>query len=790
MENGNEGCRATHSAFVACRGALGDFGCKIIHFKMGRVSKRKRHLRGLAESRKRKSQAAASSSVVAVVESNDDESDEFSDGRSDASDSSSSTGADSSPEDDGEVVLMLLADDDDEAECDADGGDGNGDEGGDPAPTRLNAYSTSHDEARLPAARGFHRSTVFRRRQAKEKLNQAAMGCHSLHKFYRRKGEASADAEARPIRSQPSTNILKDKKKVKEAVERLRKLKLNSNKTVRSQARSLPKVQLLQFLSVLRFLVLVQSDPATSVTSSEAVAAAIYYEATKHSSDEFAGRRTFKNRGATIRKWAKEYVLTGSISQPNQGKHCKTSSLIHDEDVIVFLKDAIRSLSPNQRSPDMLRQIVEKELHVLLFLTTPVKICLKTARRWLKELGFEKKRRQKGSAYVDGHERADVVAARNEYVETWFNSFQPRLIHYKGPNLAEMEVPDVQGQRILVDVYQDETCFFANDGAREVYLAEGEQSLLPKSQGNSYMYSGFICSCHGPLRLSEEQQRANPGVRPDACQFFEPGKNPDGYFCNEHLVEQAQNAMKVCDILHPPDKYQAVFIFDHSTTHEKMPDDALVANRLNIKDGGKKVKLMRDGWIVKADGTKEPFKMQKEVDGKLVQKGLETIAKERGMPWPPEPVPGITGKDRKRRWARIALSKQPDFVAQQSSSRLKEVIEGSGHLFSFLPKFHCEFNPIEMYWALLKQYTRRNCDYTWKGLKQSLPLAIASVSITVIRRMFQNVYRHLHAYHFRDDDQKGLTTSQVARAVKKFTRHRSIPPEYMQNLIRDDDEAV
>ena len=173
--------------------------------------------------------------------------------------------------------------------------------------------------------------------------------------------------------------------------------------------------------------------------------------------------------------------------------------------------------------------------------------------------------------------------------------------------------------------------------------------------------------------------------------------------------------------------------------------------------------------------------MQHMVDGELKQKGLQTIAKERapvGMKWPPVPVAGITGKDKKKRWARIVLSKQPDFVEQQENSKLKEMIENHGHLFCFLPKFHCEFNPIEMYWALLKQYTRRNCDYTWKGLEESLlPKAIKSVSLKVIRRMFQNVHRHLEAYHF------GLTPKQVAFAVKKFSRHRSIPRHFMEKLM-------
>ena len=43
-----------------------------------------------------------------------------------------------------------------------------------------------------------------------------------------------------------------------------------------------------------------------------------------------------------------------------------------------------------------------------------------TAVRWLKKLGFSMCRVQKG-VYVDGHEREDVVAARNNLI-TYLNT--------------------------------------------------------------------------------------------------------------------------------------------------------------------------------------------------------------------------------------------------------------------------------------------------------------------------------------------------------------------------------
>jgi hypothetical protein len=48
-----------------------------------------------------------------------------------------------------------------------------------------------------------------------------------------------------------------------------------------------------------------------------------------------------------------------------------------------------------------------------------------------------------------------------------------------------------------------------------------------------------------------------------------------------------------------------------------------------------------------------------------------------------------------------ALECQPDFKAEKPL--LQVLIEKRGHICLFLPKFHCELNPIEMVWAQIKR---------------------------------------------------------------------------------------
>src|ERR1700692_4587861 len=49
---------------------------------------------------------------------------------------------------------------------------------------------------------------------------------------------------------------------------------------------------------------------------------------------------------------------------------------------------------------------------------------------------------------------------------------------------------------------------------------------------------------------------------------------------------------------------------------------------------------------------------------------------------------------------RRVISLQQDFINEKPL--LQIIIEEAGHKCYFLPKFHCELNPIEMYWGWVK----------------------------------------------------------------------------------------
>jgi len=60
---------------------------------------------------------------------------------------------------------------------------------------------------------------------------------------------------------------------------------------------------------------------------------------------------------------------------------------------------------------------------------------------------------------------------------------------------------------------------------------------------------------------------------------------------------------------------------------------------------------------------------------------------------------------------------------------LETVILQAGHEVIFYPKFHCELNYIEYYWAVLKRYTREHCKYSFPELVKTVLEAMSPVDI-------------------------------------------------------------
>ncbi len=352
------------------------------------------------------------------------------------------------------------------------------------------------------------------------------------------------------------------------------------------------------------------------------------------------------------------------------------------------------------------------------------KICKETARVWLHKLGFDQRCHSKG-VYFDGHDREDVVAHRKQFVS--------QLADLESKTMSPSQPHPVTTERPIIRVYHDESTFNANAMQSSFWADEEVQVLRQKSLGAAIMVSDFIEDIGGYLRHEGEEARV--------C--IEPSR--DGYFNSDGFLTQVEKAVSIFEKKYPD--AQGLFLFDNAPSHCKYAPDALNATHMNVNPGGKQPKLCDTTWngqiqhLCLPDGT---------------PKGMKMVLEERGINTRRITAPGM----------RKLLSDMKDFKEQKSL--VEELILSKGHLFSFLPKFHCELNPIERCWCRAKQYTRQHANGSIIRLRRIVREGLESVTLDLIQKYYATCRDYERAYR------EGHVTKEIEAVVKVFKSHRRI----------------
>ena len=209
-------------------------------------------------------------------------------------------------------------------------------------------------------------------------------------------------------------------------------------------------------------------------------------------------------------------------------------------------------------------------------------ISLRCAYRWMHKMGFRYGRYQKGT-FVDGHERPDVV----EFRKLFLKKMHVYEITHKLPPLPEdnlippYTVGNPDARKELVLVFHDECVFHTNDDKVYSWTEQGRARLKPKGQGRGIMISDFVDEHNGFLRLSDDafaRYRINdPSLKQSARQHIVIGHANEGYWTNEHFLNNVKDAMKIASLLYPSSTHTVVFIFDQSSNHCAFSEDSLNA---------------------------------------------------------------------------------------------------------------------------------------------------------------------------------------------------------------------
>lgn len=438
----------------------------------------------------------------------------------------------------------------------------------------------------------------------------------------------------------------------------------------------------------------------------------------------------------------------------------------------------------------------------------------------------------KKGIYKDGHERPDVVLARKKYcndldeLKSRMPTSVPACDNPKtcesccGKGCIRLEEPADGPESRVIKIFHDE-CIMASNEGRCSYWGRPGDRLFRKSKGKCRMVSGFICECHGRMEVKEHDVEAfekfakqrSPDLVFKYSQILDasgktvgyssfttitPGKNDDGWWTGENVVAQVAEVTVIFEFLHCRSggrKTQGLFIFDNSTNHSCYPPGALhVSSGINKSAGGanapgsvkngKMVPRMRDGWYLNKQNERVVQSMH-NADGLF--KGTEAILLERGRA-----IAGIRAtcilkdgdvKPNPTCCLKHMLAAEADFKEQASA--LEELIISMGHMAKMLPKCHPELNPIEQFWAAVKEYLRRVCGYSFAELKENIPAALASVPLEQVQRYFQRAWRFQELYLFEFRHELELPAAVRDHAMKKYKRHRTVPTTLLQDVETD-----
>ncbi|KAF8595329.1 hypothetical protein BDV93DRAFT_575517 [Ceratobasidium sp. AG-I] len=210
------------------------------------------------------------------------------------------------------------------------------------------------------------------------------------------------------------------------------------------------------------------------------------------------------------------------------------------------------------------------------------------------------------------------------------------------------------------------------------------------------------------------------------------------------LIEQVKNAIRIFNIMHPG--AVMLMFFDQSSAHNAYASDALSARMEQVlRERGLWDTLTRTAGGKRPVGCCKGCKATAAVREKVLAEAQATMELNPEVFVSIDNVLEVTHIESLEDATEVqtmnrfccmekCLSTEADFIGEKPL--LQIVIEEAGHLCILLPKFHCELNPIEMYWGYAKQRFRPKCNGSFPLAKKLVPECLDACSVTTIRRFF------------------------------------------------------
>ncbi|PBK86096.1 hypothetical protein ARMGADRAFT_1047942 [Armillaria gallica] len=342
--------------------------------------------------------------------------------------------------------------------------------------------------------------------------------------------------------------------------------------------------------------------------------------------------------------------------------HIITKSLLNDKSVQVAYWTWLNEQKVRTITSKLFQEVINTTILASLGIQTGKPLAEHTVWCGLICLGYQRTLIKK-RVYMDGHERPDMVKYWDNVFLLAMALYEARMTHYEGPDLKPVEPQLPPGVKKIIAYFHDECCFHVLDYKKSAWLLKDQTLLQQKSCGHLIHVSDFLTEGTGRL-------------------IIYPGAGGDAWWDTQQLIKQVKHPMKIHDAVNLGTT--ALFIFDQLSAHASLSSDALHAFDMNKSNSGKQC-VQKDTVIPQSNPSSRALMFPKC-----------------------SPVCLFENTDCCMAWL---LSKQEDFVKGR-------------HECLFLPKFHCELNPIKMTFAkskaLVLQYLDAcPLDTIWRFINQS-----------------------------------------------------------------------
>jgi len=201
------------------------------------------------------------------------------------------------------------------------------------------------------------------------------------------------------------------------------------------------------------------------------------------------------------------YPPASSLSTHRDRYGTYHSSILDDEDFAQDIQLHLTEIAKEDyiRAQDVVDYVATPGVQAKLE-SKECSISVRTARRWLRKMSWRYAWKRNGM-YINGHERDDVVAYRNRFLERW-KEYEKRFVIYDNDgNVLSTPTgfPVAQECRFrLILVTHDESTFYQNDRWKTKWTHKSEKSMTEqKGEGQSLMVSDFLTIEWGRLTSKE-----------------------------------------------------------------------------------------------------------------------------------------------------------------------------------------------------------------------------------------------------------------------------------------------